>query len=85
MKNATEMKALRKALNLTQAQMADRLGVTPRGYQDIEGRDGDLKPVHALAVERLALSVAIEKGDPMLAPAAVRREALALAALITGQ
>lgn len=79
-----DLTALRKALNLTQAEMAEKLGLSTRGYQDIEYGRANLRPVHAHAAERIALSEAIRQNNPMLAPVAIRREALDLARMIAG-
>lgn len=79
-----ELIALRKALGLTQTEFAARLGMTMRGYQDIETGKSGLRPIYALGAERVALAIAVERGEINLAPAAVRRDALALARLITG-
>ena len=73
----------RKALGLTQTEMAERIGLGMRAYQDIETGASKLRPIHVAAVERASLALAIERGNPMLAPAAVRRQALELARLIT--
>ncbi len=78
-----EFTTLRHALGLTQTEMAKRMRLSLRTFQDIEARD-TLRRVHALSAERVALSIAVENGDPMLAPANVRREALDLATLIRG-
>ena len=80
-----DLVTLRKALGLTQTEMAHQLGMAMRSYQDIEAGASKLRPVHALAVERAALALAVERGNPMLAPASVRRQALDLARLITGE
>ena len=82
---AADLVALRKSLNLTQAEMAERIGLGLRAYQDIEGGVSKLRPIHVNAAERAALSLAVERGNPMLAPAGVRREALDLAGLIRGE
>ena len=79
-----DLVALRKLLDLTQTEMAGRIGLSMRGYQDIEAGASKLRPIHALAAERAALALAVERGNPMLAPASVRRQALDLARLITG-
>lgn len=75
---------LRKSLGLTQAQMAERMGVAPRTYQDLEGERAAVRDIHMRAAERAALDIAIERGNPMLAPASVRRAALRLAQMILG-
>lgn len=79
-----ELVALRKSLGLTQTEMAGRIGLTLRGYQDVEGGVSKLRMLHIAAAERAALAVAVERGEPMLAPACIRRQALELARLITG-
>lgn len=84
MMTAAELVALRKRLDLTQAGMAERVGLSLRAYQDIEASVSKLRPIHAHAAERAALALAVERADPMLAPAVVRRQALDLARLITG-
>ena len=71
-------------MGLTQAAMAGRMGLDARAYQGIEAGASALRPMHARAAERAALALAVERGDPMLAPAGVRRDALDLARLITG-
>ena len=79
-----DLVALRKTLGLTQTGMAHGIGLSLRAYQDIEAGISKLRLLHWLAAERIALAVAHERGDPMLAPASVRRQALDLARLITG-
>lgn len=76
--------ALRKRLGWTQAQMAERIGIGLRAWQIIEGDPSKLRTMHVHAVERAALAAAVEQGDPMLAPASVRKQALDLARMITG-
>jgi len=80
----TEIAAIRATLRLTQAEMAERIGLGLRAYQDIEGGVSKVRQIHIAAVERAALALAVERGNPMLAPASVRREALEIARLITG-
>lgn len=75
--------ALRKRLGLTQVEMADRMGLSTRALQVIEASES-LRGLHIAAAERVALAVAVERGDPMLAPVAIRREALELARMVTG-
>jgi len=58
--------------------------MTLRPYAELESGRSEFRPIHARAAERAALEVAIERGNPMLAPASIRREALELARLITG-
>jgi len=73
----------RKALRLTQAEMAERMGLSMRGYQDIETGKAELRKIHILAFERAALTRAIESSKPMSAPPSIRKDALDLARLIT--
>jgi Helix-turn-helix. len=79
---ADELEALRKSMSLTQAEMAKALGIGLTTYSEMIRR-GEIEERYRLAAERVALSIAVERGNPMLAPAALRREALALARLIT--
>jgi transcriptional regulator with XRE-family HTH domain len=81
---AEEMTALRKSLGLTQAEMGERIGLALRSVQEIESGKTPLRLSHALAAERIALGLAVERKEPMLAPAAIRREALELVRMITG-
>ena len=73
-----ELRSLREKLGLSQAQMAERIGIRLRAYSDLENLNRAVRDVSGLAAERVALAVAAERGDPMLAPASVRRDALAL-------
>lgn len=84
MMTPADLVAFRKTLDLTQAEMAERVGLGLRAYQDIEAGVSRLRPIHVHAAERAALALAVERGNPMLAPAEVRRQALDLARLITG-
>lgn len=79
-----DLAALRDKLGITQTDMAQRVGLGLRVYQDIEGGVSKVRPIHVAAAERAALGLAVEKGDPMLAPVGVRRQALELASLIAG-
>ena len=83
--NTDELKAFRKSLKLTQEEMGDAIGIAMRTYQDLENGKSSIKPLHVKALERAALSLAVERGEPMLAPAPVRKDALELARLITGE
>jgi len=79
-----ELIELRKAMGLTQSELAKLIGLGLRAYQEIEGTDRDLKLRHIQAVERVALREAVKQGNPMLAPESVRRDALDLSRLIRG-
>ena len=71
--------ALRKTLGLSQTAFAERLGLSLRAIQDIEGGASKLRPIHVLAAERVALAMAVETKTPMYAPTNVRSDAVALA------
>jgi transcriptional regulator with XRE-family HTH domain len=76
--------AIRKPLGLSQAEMAHRMGMKLRAYSDLETGARETRQIHVNAAERVALAVAVERGNPMLAPAEVRKQALEVARLITG-
>src|SRR5260370_35977333 len=69
---------LRKAMGLTQQQMADALDMALRSYQSIESGESEYRFIHRLAAERIALMIAAEKKAPMLAPQSVRDDAIEL-------
>jgi transcriptional regulator with XRE-family HTH domain len=69
---------LRKALGLTQQEMADRLDMALRAYQSIEAGESECRLIHRLAAERVGLMVAVDKKDPKLVPDSVRDDALEL-------
>lgn len=85
--SAKAMKELREAAKLTQAEMAAVMGLGKTAYVDLEAGDDDWKKFkhrHLLALERASLKLAVERGDISLALPSVRRDALDLAKLITG-
>lgn len=84
--SAKAMKALREKAKLTQQEMGDLMGLRKTAYVDLERDDPDwekFKHRHLLALERVSLKLAVERGDISLALPAVRRDALDLAKLIT--
>lgn len=86
--SARQMKELREQAKLTQTEMADRMGLGISAYQDLENDDPDWKKFkrrHLLALERASLTLAVERGDINLALPAVRRDAIDLARLISGE
>lgn len=86
--SAKEMKKLREAAKLSQTEMGELMGLSKNAYIEIEKDDPDwkkFKPRHQLALERASLKLAVERGDINLALPAVRRDALDLAKLITGE
>ncbi len=46
-----DLLAMRKELGLTQAEMADRMGVPFRTYQDLEAGKSAVRPIHLKAAE----------------------------------
>lgn len=80
-----DLKALRITLGLTQAEMAERIGLGSRAYQALEAGEAAIRPIHINAAERAALAIAVERRQPMLAPANIRSEALDLVALLRGE
>jgi DNA-binding XRE family transcriptional regulator len=75
---ADDLIALRRDLGLTQQEMAAQLDMALRSYQAIETGESAYRHIHRLAVERTALTIAADKKAPMLAPAAVRKDAIEL-------
>ena len=76
---------LRKALGLAQSEMAQRMGLSLRPYQELESNIRKVRGRHVRLAESVALDVAIEKKCPELAPASVRRKAIKLARAILTQ
>jgi transcriptional regulator with XRE-family HTH domain len=76
--------SLRKGMGLTQSDLAQLLGMSTRALQQIENGRSELREVHILAVERIALSQAVKTANIQIAPITVRREALELSNLIKG-
>ena len=84
-KDDLSLMELRKALGLRQREMAARMGLSIRPYQQLELASDKVRPRHIRLAESVALDVAIEKEDPELAPAGVREKAMKLARLILMQ
>jgi len=76
------LKGLRKTLGLAQADMASRMGLSLRPYQQLELNPGNVRKRHVRLAETVAQDVAIEQKDPELAPASVRKKAMELVRLI---
>lgn len=77
-----DLVGLRKLLDLTQSEMAEQMGLKSRTYQNLEMNSNNVRRRHVRLAESVALDVAVEKGNPMLAPASVRKKALKLASII---
>jgi transcriptional regulator with XRE-family HTH domain len=76
------LRDLRKALGLTQLEMATQMGLSLRPYQKLELRERRVGRRHVRLAESVALDVAVEKENPELAPEPVRNKAIKLAKLI---
>lgn len=50
-----QFKAIRKEMGLTQAELAELLGIARRSVQDIEGDVTPCRKVHLLAIRHLAI------------------------------
>jgi transcriptional regulator with XRE-family HTH domain len=73
---------LRKTLGLGQAEMAERMGLSLRPYQELEKETRPVRPRHIRLAESVALDVAIEKQNLSLAPDNVREKVLKLALML---
>jgi transcriptional regulator with XRE-family HTH domain len=75
----------RKAAKLTQDEMAGFMGLSKRAYSDLETGKTPVRGIHVAAADRVSLLIAVTTNDPMAATPMIRKEALVLASLITGQ
>lgn len=75
---AFDLAGLRRNLDLTQTEMAARMCLSMRACQDREAAPERDKPRHSKLAEYVALEVALERKNPMLAPGSVRAMALDL-------
>jgi transcriptional regulator with XRE-family HTH domain len=76
---------LRKALGLGQAEMAKRMGLSLRPYQELESTTRSIRPRHVRLAESVALDIAIERQDLKLAPDNVRKKVVKLALMLVQQ
>jgi transcriptional regulator with XRE-family HTH domain len=76
---------LRKALGIAQSEMAERMGLSLRPYQELESKDRSVRPRHVRLAESVALDIVIEKQNLELAPANVRKKAVQLALMLVQQ
>ena len=76
---------LRKTLGLAQSEMARRMGLSLRPYQELESKLREVRSRHVRLAESVALDVALEKEDPELAPVSIRNRAMKLARVILAQ
>lgn len=57
---------LRERLRLTQAQMADAMGMPFRSYQAIETGQNPVRPIHAMAAKAVRLTQALGQADSLM-------------------
>ncbi|GBD48083.1 helix-turn-helix domain-containing protein [Methylopila sp. Yamaguchi] len=81
---ADDLRALRDRANLTQLGMASLVGLSLRAYQDIENGVSEFRDLHRVAIERVALDLAVERGDPMIAPPSIRAAAMDFCNMLRG-
>lgn len=72
---------LRLAMGFTQVTLAIELGMTSRAWQAIELGASDLRQVHILALERIALKQAAKLKNVGFLPESVRKDVAAVSAL----
>ncbi|WP_112309729.1 helix-turn-helix domain-containing protein [Pseudogemmobacter bohemicus] len=75
----------RKAMNMTQTDVADQMGMSLRQIQSIEKGEAELRRVHILAMERISLAYAAASGEWQIALPPVRRDAMDVVALFRGK
>jgi transcriptional regulator with XRE-family HTH domain len=76
---------LRGALGLGQSEMAQRMGLSLRPYQELESTARRVRSRHIRLAESVALDIAIEKENLELAPANVRKKVVKLALMLVQQ
>ena len=80
-----DLAALRKRTGLDQAAFAELIGMSRRPYQELEAGRSRTREVHRMAARAASLHEAVRQRDITIAEPDVRRDALALARLITGE
>ncbi|MFT4015142.1 MAG: helix-turn-helix transcriptional regulator [Paracoccus sp. (in: a-proteobacteria)] len=75
----------RKAMGMTQTDVAEQMGMSLRQIQNIETGAGDMRRVHSLAMERITLAFAAASGEWQVAAPAARRDAMDVVALFRGK
>ena len=76
---------LRKALGIRQSEMAERMGLSLRPYQELESKARTVRFRHVRLAESVALDIAIEKQNLELVPADVRKKVVKLALMLVLQ
>ena len=76
---------LRKVLGLGQSEMAERMGLSLRPYQELESETRRVRPRHIRLAESVALDVVLEQENLELAPDNVRKKLVKLALMLVKQ
>jgi transcriptional regulator with XRE-family HTH domain len=76
---------LRKELGLGQSEMAERMGLSLRPYQELETEIRRVRPRHIRLAESVALDIVIEERNLDLAPDNVRQKVIELALMLVQQ
>ena len=76
------MRRLREAAGLRQPEMAILMGLSLRGYQDLEAGRASFSPRHQIVLERVSLNLAIRTRNPELAAPIIREQSINLANLL---
>lgn len=83
--NADGFRALRKALGLTQAEMAGQMGLSKSALAAMEGGKAAVRSIHVLAAERVAIALAASGAvGPMSVPDTVRADCARLFVRLNG-
>ena len=80
--SAKSMRELRRRASLTQAEMAMRLGLSYRGYQELEAERASFSERHRSMLERVSLRIAVDQGDISLALPSILIEVLSISSAI---
>lgn len=80
--DARDLHQLRANMDLTQAEMAEAIGLKLGAYHNLENERSQIRPIHWKAAQWAALERAVERGEPMMATARGRSLALDLVVAI---
>lgn len=81
---AEDLKAYRSSTGLSQANLAEMMGMKLRAYQDLESGVSQISQRHWQALETASLRLALMNGNVDLALPSIRRDALDFAAMVRG-
>lgn len=84
MDNRTELEMLRRSIEITQAEMAKMIGISVRGYEELEAGRSQVKDLHLFAARYAAIQRAMDFGKMLELPKDLR-EFVAGAALVLKQ